>query len=221
MAGRRVSCVVCETVRRAERTPFSHETNGPDSDVFAGLGVALHIRNISRVPIRVMQAPSCAGEIRCARWRPTLACAPHAAQTKASNRGDATRVERCTRFAVSRALDMRARFIGRRRQTDRARPAVYRCRVDPAMRVPVAVVKHSATRCSHATVAERSGPGGGPAGLNIAVVGGPGCSTQRGTAHDVIDPVRRDAGSTTIRAASTVRTRWRARPATPPRVDRV
>ncbi|RQU10937.1 hypothetical protein DF157_27190 [Burkholderia cenocepacia] len=125
MADRRVSCVVCETARRAERTPFSRETNGPDSDVFAGLGVALHIRNISRAPIRVMQAPSCAGEIRCARWRPTLACAPRAAQTKASNRDDATRVERCTPFAVSRALDMHARFIGRRRQTDRAHVRLF------------------------------------------------------------------------------------------------
>ncbi|RQU72316.1 hypothetical protein DF049_27920 [Burkholderia cenocepacia] len=125
MADRRVSCVVCETVRRAERTPFSHETNGPDSDVFAGLGVALHIRNISRARIRVRQAPSCAWEIRCARGWTTVACALHAAQTKASNRDDATRVERCMRFAASRALDMHARFIGRRRQTDRAHVRLF------------------------------------------------------------------------------------------------
>lgn len=125
MADRRVSCVVCETARCAERTPLSHETNGTDSDVFAGLGVALHIRNISRAPIRVRQAPSRAWEIRCARGWTTVACALHAAQTKAANRDDATRVERCTPFAASRALDMHARFIGRRRQTDRARVRLF------------------------------------------------------------------------------------------------
>lgn len=125
MADRRVSCVVCASARRAERTPLSHETNGRESDVFAGLGVALHIRNISRAPIRVRQAPSRAREIRCARWWTTVACALHAVQTKAANRDDATRVERCTPFAVSRALDMHARFLGRRRQTDRARVRLF------------------------------------------------------------------------------------------------
>ncbi|EPZ87090.1 hypothetical protein BURCENBC7_AP6284 [Burkholderia cenocepacia BC7] len=65
------------------------------------------------------QAPSRVGEILRVRGWPTLACAPHSAQTKVANRDDATRVERCRRFAASRWFDMRARFVGRRRPTDR------------------------------------------------------------------------------------------------------
>ncbi len=101
-----------------------------------------------------------AGRVRAAR------CTDKSAE---SRRRKAFRKMKAVRWAI----DARhACAIRRTTSSDgsRGRPAVYRCRADPSMRRPVAVVKHSVTHRACAVHAVRTGPACSAAGLNIAGV---------------------------------------------------
>lgn len=187
-------------------------------------GPALHIRNISR-PVDSCDVNDVACRVEPSRMTTARrSILPPSAQTKVADQGSATRFDRCERFDAQWTLDMRSRFVGRRRRRDRATAPVFAC-IAPDWRCD--------TRSSCETFRRALQVRGACSVNRIRSQGGwfEYCCkgkdvknrglAKRGTSHDVTDQVQRDAGSTRIRVAWTARTGRRARSATPQRVDRV